>query len=207
MRIADLPPAALRRVDAAPDARFYAVPRMVAHIDPRAIAAVRALYAERLRPGSQVLDLMSSRYSHLPDMALDVTGLGLNEAELAANPALGRHVVCDLNEAPELPFAAGTFDAVLCCVSVQYLLRPVAVFAEVARVLRGGGAFLATFSNRCFPTKAVALWQALSAPERARYVALAMEEAGLLGAEAVEILPEDGRGDPLWAVTSRAPSD
>lgn len=204
MRIADLPPAALRRVDAAPDAAFYALPRMVAHIDARAIAAVRALYAERLRPGDRVLDLMSSRHSHLPGMALDVTGLGLNEAELAANPALSRHVLRDINEDPALPFEAGAFDAVLCCVSVQYLLRPVTVFAEVGRVLRGGGAFVVSFSNRCFPTKAVAIWRALSAAERARYVALAMEEAGLAEVEATELLPEDGRGDPLWAVTARA---
>ena len=205
MRIADLPPAALRRVDPAPDAAFYAAPRMVAHIDDRAIAALRALYAERLLEGSRVLDLTSSRHSHLPDRRLDVTGHGMNAAELAANPALSHRVVRDLNEDPTLPLATGAFDAALCCVSVQYLLRPVAVFAEVARVLRPGGAFVVSFSNRCFPTKAVAIWRALSAPERARYVAAAMEEAGFERVEAFEPLPEDGRGDPLRVVTGTAP--
>lgn len=205
MRIAELPPAALRRADPAPDAAFYAVPRMVAHIDDRAIAALRALYAERLSDGDRVLDLMSSRYSHLPDRRLDVTGHGMNEAELAANPALSRRLVQDLNEDPALPLEARTFDAVLCCVSVQYLLRPVAVFGEVARVLRPGGAFVVSFSNRCFPTKAVAIWRALSPSEQARYVAMAMEEAGLSDVEASELLPEDGRGDPLRVVTGTAP--
>lgn len=205
MRLDDLPPQAFDRADSSPDALFYAAPRMVAHLDKRAIAAVRALYAAHLAPGDRVLDLMSSRYSHLPDLALDVTGHGMNAAELRANPALSARFVQDLNEAPALPLADGAFDAALCCVSVQYLRRPVGVFAEVARALRAGAPFLVTFSNRCFPTKAVALWHALSGAERGRYVALAMAEAGLVEAEASEILPEDGRGDPLWAVIGRAP--
>lgn len=205
MRIAYLSKAALGRADPSPDDRFYAAPRMVAHIDERAIAALRAIYAEHLSEGDAVLDLMSSRYSHLPDLALDVTGHGMNEAELAANPALARCFVQDLNADPALQLETGAFDAALCCVSVQYLVRPVAVFAEVARVLRPGGVFMVSFSNRCFPTKAVAVWHALSGPERARYVAMALDEAGLIGVEAVEALPEDGRGDPLWAVTGTAP--
>ena len=204
MRIADLPPAATRKADPSPDGLFYAAPRMVAHIDARAIAALRAHYAERLSPGDRVLDLMSSRYSHLPDIALDVTGHGMNAAELAANPALSHRFVHDLNADPALPLDDGAFDAVLCCVSIQYLEAPVAVLAEVARVLRPGGRTLASFSDRCFPTKAVALWHALSMPERARYVALAMQEAGLAHPEALELVPRDGRGDPLWVVGASA---
>ena len=46
----------------------------------------------------------------------------------------------------------------VCCVSVDYLIHPVEVFAEVARTLRPGGAFVCTFSNRCFPTRAVRGW-------------------------------------------------
>ena len=78
--------------------------------------------------------------------------------ELTANPQLDETVVHDLNREPRLPFDDTSFDAVLCAVSVQYLQRPVAVFAEVARVLRPGGIVAVTFSNRCFPTKAVAIW-------------------------------------------------
>ena len=47
----------------------------------------------------------------------------------------------DLNADPVLPFADASFDAVLNCVSVDYLVRPVEVLAEVARVLRPGGRF------------------------------------------------------------------
>ncbi len=69
-------------------------------------------------------------------------------------------VVHDLNADPTLPFADESFDDVVCCVSVDYLTRPVEVFADVARVLRPGGRFVTTFSNRCFPTKAIRGWLA-----------------------------------------------
>ena len=153
----------------------------------------------------RVLDLMSSRHSHLPDLALEVRGHGMNAAELDANPALARRFVQDLNVDPVLPLYDDAFDAVLCCVSVQYLRRPVATFREVARVLKPGGPFLVTFSNRCFPTKAIGLWRASSARERARYVTLALAEAGLEEIAGRELLPEDGAGDPLWAVVGRGP--
>lgn len=93
MRFADLPHQAFECADPSPDALFYASPRMVAHLDARATQAVRALYAEHLRPGMRVLDLMSSRHSHLPDLALEVRGHGMNAAELDANPALARRFV------------------------------------------------------------------------------------------------------------------
>ena len=178
---------------------------MVAHVDARAQAAIRALYARHLAPGMRVLDLMSSRHSHLPDMALEVRGHGMNRAELDANPALARRFVQDLNRDPVLPLRDRAFDAALCACSVQYLRRPVAAFREVARVVRPGGPFVVTFSNRCFPTKAIALWRVAGGAERAAYVELAMARAGLVGAEARELVPEDGAGDPLWAAVGRAP--
>ena len=91
-RLADLPPGAFAKADPAPDDRFYAAPRMVAHIDEGAIRAVTALYAETVPPGAAILDLCSSRYSHLPDEAVlpraRVVGHGMNADELAANPDL-----------------------------------------------------------------------------------------------------------------------
>ena len=201
---ADVPAWAFDRLDEAPDALFYAAARMVTHVDARAQDAIRVLYAEHLAPGMRVLDLMSSRHSHLPEMALEVRGHGMNAAELDANPALSRRFVQDLNVDPILPLYDGAFDAVLCALSMQYLLRPVAAFREVARVLRPGGPFLVTFSNRCFPTKAIAFWRLGGATDRVRYVELAMAEAGLQGVEEHELLPEDGAGDPLWAVIGRA---
>ncbi len=69
-----------------------------------------------------------------------LTVLGMNEEELAANPQASATVVHDLNRDPRLPFDDDAFDAAVCCVSVDYLTRPVEVFAEVARVVRAGGA-------------------------------------------------------------------
>ena len=79
----------------------------------------------------------------------------MNGNELAANEAATDTIVHDLNTDPVLPFDDAMFDAVTCCVSVDYLVRPIEVFREVARVLRPGGVFVVTFSNRCFPSKAI----------------------------------------------------
>ena len=47
-------------------------------------------------------------------------------------------------------------------VSVDYLIRPLEIFKEVNRVLRPGGKFILSQSNRCFPTKAIAMWLGMS---------------------------------------------
>ena len=204
LRIADLPPRAFAKADPSSDDAFYACPRMVAHIDAGAVAAVGALYAELIPAGARVLDLMSSRYSHFPEgfSPKRVTGHGMNADELAANPALDDWFVQNLNEDQALPLDTDGLGAVTCCVSVQYLQHPVAVFAEVARTLRPGAPFIATYSNRCFPTKAVAVWRSLPPAGQAAYLAAAMEEAGL-AAEAREVLAPGQGGDPLWAVVGR----
>ncbi len=103
---------------------------------------------------------MSSWISHFRTPPAELVALGMNATELAANPAATRWLVHDLNADPVLPFPDGDFDAVTCCVSVDYLTRPVEVFRDVGRVLRPGGPFVVTFSNRCFPTKAVHGWLA-----------------------------------------------
>jgi SAM-dependent methyltransferase len=157
----ELPPRAFAKPDPSPDALFYEQPRFVTHIDDAAIAAVTRLYRELFPADGVVLDLMGSWVSHLPDEVAyrEVIGHGMNAQELAANPRLDRWFVQDLNEDPALPLEAGSVDAVGVCVSVQYLQEPVAVLREVARVMRPGGPVAVTFSNRCFPTKAVAVWQ------------------------------------------------
>jgi SAM-dependent methyltransferase len=154
---AGLPPWFFERADPAPDRAFYATPRLVAHLDAAAIEAVGLLY-EEVGVGGHVLDLMSSWISHLRTPPAHLTVLGLNAVELAANAQASAALVHDLNATPALPFAAAAFDAALCCVSVDYLVRPLEVFADVARVLRPGAPFVCTFSNRCFPTKAIAGW-------------------------------------------------
>ncbi len=152
-----VPPELLTRLDDTPDAAFYGLPRLVTHLDAPSLAALTAFYAQQLAAGQDVLDLMSSWVSHLPlGLRLGhVAGLGMNGTELAANPRLTEPVVQDLNADPRLPWPDGRFDAVLNALSIQYLTRPLEVYAEVARVLRPGGIAIIAHSHRCFPTKAV----------------------------------------------------
>lgn len=193
------------RIDAGPDAHFYSVPRFVTHIDDAAIAAVGELY-EMLGIGGDVLDLMGSWVSHFRVPPARLTVLGMNEAELAANPAATATILHDLNADPVLPCADGAFDAVVCCVSVDYLLRPIEVFRDVRRVLRPGAPFVLTFSNRLFPTKAVRGWLAASDRGRAEIVAAYFRESGGWDEPVVERrTPPDHRGDPLFAVWAHRP--
>jgi len=152
-----------RRIDESTDENFYNFPRFVAHIDERAIQVVTELYREFFPPNGAILDLMSSWVSHLPnDVAYGrVAGLGMNAEELAANPRLTETIVQNLNANLHLPFVAGEFDGAAICVSVQYLIEPLMVFGEIARVLKTDAPLIVTFSNRCFPMKAVYAWNAL----------------------------------------------
>lgn len=114
------------KLNAFSDREFYAYPRFVTHVDDGFITTLSNLYRQRLRPDSEVLDLMSSWVSHLPKevMYKRVVGHGLNAQELAKNPRLDYFFVKDLNQDQELEFQDGSFDAVLCTVSVQYLQQP-----------------------------------------------------------------------------------
>jgi len=201
-----LPPEAFAKEDRTPDVLFYAQPRFVAHIDDAAIEAVTALYRTHLPPGGRILDLMSSWISHLPTEAAytAVIGHGLNDRELAANPRLTQRFVQDLNADPILPLEAASIDAALICVGIQYLQDPVAVLREVARVLVPGAPVIISFSNRCFPTKAVAIWRALDGDDQGRLIDLYLRHAGFSAVEAYAVVPEGGLSDPLWAVIGRA---
>jgi len=198
----DFPPEAFLKSDRDPDPLFYAHPRFVTHIDAAAIAAVTDLYRAIVPAGGDVLDLMSSWISHLPEAVAygSVTGHGLNAAELAANPRLTRHFVQDLNADPRLPVDTASVDAALICVSVQYLQQPVAVLSEIARVLRPAAPVVISFSNRCFPTKAVAIWNALDGAGRAQLVGLYLRRAGFARMEGRVLKPEGGSSDPMTAV-------
>lgn len=201
----EFPPGAFDRVDEGDDAEFYVPPRLVTHIDDQAITALSNYYGEILKPGSAVLDLMSSWVSHLPsDLQLsEVIGHGMNAAELDSNPRLTRWFVQDLNRNPRLDLENDSLDAALCCVSVQYLQRPDEVFGEVRRVLRPGAPFAVSYSNRCFPTKAVAIWRALDFRRHADLVHTYFTRAGFSDIE-VRVLANGMDGDPLVAVTGLA---
>jgi SAM-dependent methyltransferase len=207
------------RQDETDDAVFYENPRMVDHIDSRATGIVESLYRSILNPGSSVLDLMSSLRSHLPSEVhlREVVGLGMNSNELEANPALTDRVVHDLNRDPALPFGEGRFDAILCSLSVEYLTKPFEVFADAARVLKPGGLFACTFSNRWFPGKAIRLWTELHEFERMGLAAEYFHESGMF--DGVETFSERGwprpddprdryfgrlhQSDPIYGVWTR----
>ena len=200
------PPEAYEREDESSDNRFYAVPRKVVHIDDGAIAALARLYAEVLPAGGRLLDLMSSWRSHLPAGApsREVVGLGLNADEMADNPQLARSFVHDVNREPTLPFADGEFDGATCAVSIQYVLHPLRLLREVRRVLRPGAPFVVSFSNRCFPTKAVAVWLGTTDEQHVLLVRSYFEKAGGFADVTAEDRSPGGDGDPLYAVWGRA---
>ncbi len=169
----------LARSNVLNDALFYDFPRLVYHLDATARAQVTACYDGLLQPGFKVLDLMASWVSHLPNKDnLKVAGLGMNKEELDANPVLDQRHVHDLNRTLCLPFDDQQFDVVICTVSVEYLTWPVQIFREVCRVLRPGGIFVNTFSDRWFPPKVVAVWTELTSFERLGLVANYYQRAG-----------------------------
>ena len=156
------------RRDERPDANFYESPRYVQHIDDTAIEMVRNTYGRFLASGMDVLDLMSSWQSHVPHN-IDLkrfSGLGLNKEELKRNRQLNDFTVQDINQFKILPYKDKSFDAILNTVSIEYLTDPDTTFGEIARILRPGGYFIVTFSNRWFPPKVIKVWEELHEFER-----------------------------------------
>src|SRR5260370_25623037 len=204
-----LPGDAFRRFDEAPDEAFYCEPRFVNHLDEAAIGAVTDLYRRFFPRGGAILDLMSSWVSHLPPEGdyTGVVGIGMNAQALAEKPFLDEWYVQNLNCKPHLPFGEGEFDGAAICVSIQYLVRPVEVLREVGRVLRPTAPLVITFSNRCFPTKAIACWRLLDDDCHLGLIAHYLSEAGNW-CEVASCGPCATRqgapcGDPLYAVVAQ----
>jgi len=198
------------RLDDDADTLFYSMPRKVVHIDETAIAAVKQFFRETLPADGVILDLMSSWRSHWPDgfPKQRLVGLGLNAEEMADNPDLDAYVVHDLNAVPRLPFEDDTFDAVVLTVSVQYLTQPILVFRDVNRILRPGGPFAVIFSNRMFPTKAVAIWRALNDQQHSELVAAYFHHASNFVDLATQNRTPFGLtyNDPVYIVMARKAS-
>ena len=198
------------RTDETDDGEFYAFDRLVTHIDDGAIAAVGALYDELNFSGlsdpssGPVLDICSSWISHflIKPERLGVTGM--NAAELAANEMADERHVRNLNVDPTLPFDDATFAAVTCCVSVDYLTKPLDVFAEAARVLRPGGVFVCTFSNRCFPTKVIRGWLHTDDRGRCRIVETYFDMTAGFDEPTTQLRNPKASGDPLFAVWAQS---
>ena len=201
-----------QRYDETSDALFYNAPRYVAHIDDDAIGALTDYYAATFpTSGSKdaaLLDICSSWISHYPPgySAGRIAGLGMNEEELARNPVLTDFSVHDLNADPTLPYPDNTFDVVTNAVSVDYLNRPLEVFKEIQRVLKPGGRAVMSFSNRCFPTKAIALWTSTGDLDHIWVVGSYFHYAGGFeapeGAEITRTGLLGRKGDPMYIVTA-----
>ncbi|CAK8541224.1 unnamed protein product [Lathyrus sativus] len=188
------------------DKEFYAFPRLVTHVDDRFISTLTNLYRERLRADTEILDLMSSWVSHLPNDVKykRVVGHGMNAQELAKNPRLDNFVVKDLNKDQVFEFESCSFDAVLCTVSVQYLQQPEKVFAEVFRLLKPGGVFIVSFSNRMFYEKAISAWREGTGYSRVQFVVQYFQSVeGFTEPEVIRKLPapNDEENSPVgWII-------
>ncbi|PMB52118.1 SAM-dependent methyltransferase [Fischerella thermalis CCMEE 5201] len=203
------------KLDADDDKQFYSFPRFVTHVDEGFIQQLTDLYRDRLQPNTRILDMMSSWVSHLPEemQFAHVEGHGLNAEELARNPRLDHYFVQDLNENPRLPLPDQEFDAVLNCVSVQYLQYPEAVFSEIYRVLKPGGIAIISFSNRMFYQKAIQAWR--DASEATRIELVKGYFNSVPGFTTPEVIARQsnipaflqwlgaGGGDPFYAVIAR----
>ena len=200
------PPEAFRRQDENDDANFYAQPRLVYHIDEGAVRALTHYYKQNIQPGSAILDICSSWVSHYPtdfsESMQRISGTGMNALELEQNKQLSDWVARDLNVDPTLPYEDASFDAVTCVVSVDYLNKPLQVFREVNRVLKPGGKFILSQSNRCFPSKAIAMWLNMDDLQHCLVIGAYFHYAGgFTPARAYDISPTGPRtNDPLFIV-------
>ncbi len=190
------------------DTKYYRTPCMAPFMDKRARGALTTFLSGELPRGGDMLDLMSGRYSHYPRNLApqSVTGLNMNLVELEANPWLTARIVHDLYREPRLPFADASFDGCSVNLAVEYLTQPVAVLAEVARVLKSGAPFIISYSNRYFMAKAIALWRLLDDLGRGELVRHFLNMNGgfeFEGAQVVDLSPAAGLAQPLFAVTAR----
>jgi SAM-dependent methyltransferase len=203
--MSELPAEYFSKQDSSDDSLFYRFPRKVVHIDDGAIKALSEQFEALLPKNAVLLDLMSSWRSHLPPQIAPrrVVGLGMNAEEMADNPALTEYIVHNLNKNPTLPFEDAIFDAAICTVSVQYLQRPVEVFREVGRVCKPGAPFIVSFSNRCFPSKAVAVWLNTTDNQHMALVARYFEEAGNWSDIQAWAKQRRFGGDPLFIVWAK----
>ena len=197
-----LPTAWFERSDDESDDVFYEQPRMVAHVDDATLSALTDFYRDFVPADADVLDLMSSWISHLPEeLALSrVAGLGMNAQELAANIRLTEWCVQNLNQNPVLPYADGRFDRAMIVVSIQYLTQPVHVLRSVFRVLKPGGAIAIAMSHRLFPTKAIAAFQGMQRDDKMKLVGYCLQQSGFVDIRFHDQSPEGA--DPLWIMTA-----
>lgn len=206
-------PADFRRQDESTDEEFYNQPRFVTHIDNGFIGAIKSFYDLQFSQAPQdeysVLDICSSWVSHYPTKlrAKRIAITGMNAMELKANKQATEYTAKDLNVEPKLPYGDNEFDFVTNVVSVDYLNKPQEIFKEMHRVLKPGGVAIMSFSNRCFATKAIAMWvrSMNDGPGHCQIVGNYFHFSPMGGwksISSVDISPNPGRSDPVWVVTA-----
>jgi 2-polyprenyl-3-methyl-5-hydroxy-6-metoxy-1,4-benzoquinol methylase len=80
------------------------------------------------------------------DAAEDMLAIG---RKIAASSAVGGRLKFQhVEDVVHLPFAAGSFDGILCSSVLEYLADPLRCLREFARVLRSGGTLIVSIPNR-----------------------------------------------------------
>ncbi len=202
-----LQPEQRSKLDQTNDQDFYALPRLVTHVDESFIDQLTLLYHERLQPNTRIFDMMSSWVSHLPDNMkfAHVEGHGMNEEELARNPCLDHYFTQNFNENRRFPLADEEFDAVLNAVSVQYLEYPEEIFQEIHRVLKPGGVAIISFSNRMFYQKAISAWRDSSEAMRVELVKRYFKSVD--GFSEPEVIQKEASVPPIFQIFGMGGSD
>mmetsp|Transcript_47680 Transcript_47680/g.116109 ORF Transcript_47680/g.116109 Transcript_47680/m.116109 type:complete len:161 (-) Transcript_47680:92-574(-) len=124
------------------------------------------------------------------------------------------------NEYNQHDYHLSYYDAVTCCVGIQYLQEPEAVLAEVGRVLRPNtGVIIISFTNRFFYQKAIQGWINRGMNARARLVKDYLRAAGGFDEDDIQVVGDGVKvwnqlgsiggllGDPFVAVVARRNSD
>lgn len=198
------------RSDPSEDSSFYSIPRLVYHIDEPAVASLTQYYRNNIPPQSDILDICSSWVSHypleFPKTMKTIAATGMNPLELQFNDQLtAGYKAKDLNQDPTLPYEDNSFDVVTCVVSIDYLIEPIQVLKEVRRVLRPGGKVIISQSNRCFPTKAIAMWLPMNDRQHLELINGYLQYAGGFqeprkAFDITATLPDGGYRDPMFIV-------
>ncbi|KAF4715528.1 Condensin-2 complex subunit G2, partial [Perkinsus olseni] len=165
------PPECFDKLDGAPDADFYEVPKLDMHISEQMAECLKTKwYGDLLPMGRDThLELGAGVRSYFPESYTPSTviGYGMNMAEMEGNDVLTERHVQDLNINPYLPYQANVFDCITLAFSIQYLTQPHPVLSEAHRLLRPGGVLIISYTDRCFETKVTDLWYRSSMLQRA----------------------------------------
>ena len=161
-----------QKLDESNDEVFYADPKFVYHLDANFRECLTNIYKSELNNFSNILDLMSSWDSYLPEgkKFKKVIGHGLNKKELEKNKILDSYWIQNFNLNQKVPLESGSIDYCLMVAAWQYLQYPENLTKEIARILSSQGKLIIAFSNRAFWHKAPNIWTSSNEEERVKYV-------------------------------------